>query len=163
MALAAAQTDSHGRGTGGGVGSGVGTGLGEGDGAGIGPGSGGGTGGGPYRPGSGVEAPRLLREVRADYTEDARRRGIEGDVTLEIVVRRDGSLADHDEIVRLTHAAAGLTLVQSGGTEASELSELSRHLDEVLLIELCMLIGHYEMLAMTLNSLDVEPDFEARL
>jgi hypothetical protein len=26
-----------------------------------------------------------------------------------------------------------------------------------------MLIGHYEMLAMTLNSLQVEPDFEARL
>jgi hypothetical protein len=26
-----------------------------------------------------------------------------------------------------------------------------------------MLIGHYEMLAMTLNSLEVEPDFEARL
>jgi AhpD family alkylhydroperoxidase len=41
--------------------------------------------------------------------------------------------------------------------------ELSRQLDDVRLIELCMLIGHYEMLAMTLNSLDVEPDFEARL
>ena len=26
------------------------------------------------------------------------------------------------------------------------------------LIELCMLIGHYEMLAMTLNALQVEPD-----
>ncbi len=42
-------------------------------------------------------------------------------------------------------------------------AQLSRQLDEVLLIELCMLIGHYEMLAMTLNSLEVEPDFEARL
>jgi AhpD family alkylhydroperoxidase len=31
------------------------------------------------------------------------------------------------------------------------------------LIELCMLVGHYEMLAMTLNSLEVEPDFAARL
>ena len=31
-------------------------------------------------------------------------------------------------------------------------------LDEVLLIELCMLIGHYEMLAMTLNTLGVEPE-----
>ena len=28
------------------------------------------------------------------------------------------------------------------------------------LIELCMLVGHYEMLAMTLNSLGVEPDPE---
>jgi hypothetical protein len=33
-------------------------------------------------------------------------------------------------------------------------------LDEVDLIELCMLIGHYEMLAMTLNTLRVAPDFE---
>ena len=57
-------------------------------------GTGGGTGGGPYRPGSGIEPPRVLREVKADYTEDARRRGINGDVVLEIVVRRDGSVGD---------------------------------------------------------------------
>lgn len=31
-------------------------------------------------------------------------------------------------------------------------------LDEVEAIELCMLVGNYEMLAMTLNSLDVRPD-----
>lgn len=42
-------------------------------------------------------------------------------------------------------------------------AQLSRHLDEVLLIELCMLIGHYEMLAMTLNTLEVEPELPARL
>jgi AhpD family alkylhydroperoxidase len=30
--------------------------------------------------------------------------------------------------------------------------------DDVLMIELCMLVGHYEMLAMTLRSLDVQPD-----
>jgi AhpD family alkylhydroperoxidase len=35
---------------------------------------------------------------------------------------------------------------------------LARQLDEPRLIELCMLIGHYEMLAMTLNSLGVEPE-----
>jgi len=40
---------------------------------------------------------------------------------------------------------------------------LAAHLDEVRLIELCMLIGHYEMLAMTLNTLRVEPDFPSRL
>ena len=67
---------------------------GEGEGAGIGPGSGGGTGGGPYRPGSGITPPSLLREVKPDYTEDARRRGIEGDVVLEIVVRSDGTVGD---------------------------------------------------------------------
>jgi alkylhydroperoxidase family enzyme len=37
---------------------------------------------------------------------------------------------------------------------------LSAELDEVELIELCMLVGHYEMLAMTLNTLRVAPDFE---
>src|SRR5262245_58812580 len=52
---------SQGPGTGGSVGSGKGTGIGQGDGPGVGEGSGGGTGGGPYRPGSGVEPPRLLR------------------------------------------------------------------------------------------------------
>jgi alkylhydroperoxidase family enzyme len=40
---------------------------------------------------------------------------------------------------------------------------LAAELDEPLLIELCMLIGHYEMLAMTLNTLEVEPELPARL
>ena len=89
-----ADASSHGPGSNGGAGTGAGTGVGAGDGSGIGPGSGGGTGGGPYRPGSGIEPPRLLHEVRADYTEEARQRAIAGDVVLEIVVRRDGSVGD---------------------------------------------------------------------
>jgi len=97
------ESESRGPGAGGGVGSGTGTGLGKGDGSGIGEGSGGGMGGGPYRPGSGVMPPRLLREVKAAYTEDARRRNIEGEVVLEIVVRRDGSVSD----VRLIDGLAG--------------------------------------------------------
>lgn len=90
LAEPAADTSSQGPGTGTGAGTGQGTGMGEGDGSGIGPGSGGGTGGGPYRAGSGISPPEILREVKPDYTEDARRRGVEGDVVLEIVVRRDG-------------------------------------------------------------------------
>jgi protein TonB len=70
----------------------------DGTGSGVGPGvddgTGGGAGGGPYRPGSGVEPPRLLREVKAQYTEDARTRGITGDVVLEIVIRSDGTVGD---------------------------------------------------------------------
>jgi len=89
-----AQNEAHGPGTGGGAGTGSGTGLGSGTGPGVGPGSGGGTGGGPYRPGSGIQPPRLLHEVKADYTEDARRRGLSGEVVLEIVVRSDGSVGD---------------------------------------------------------------------
>ena len=63
-----AAADSQGSGTGSGAGTGQGTGVGEGTGAGIGPGSGGGTGGGPYRPGSGITAPGLLREGHALIT-----------------------------------------------------------------------------------------------
>jgi alkylhydroperoxidase family enzyme len=35
---------------------------------------------------------------------------------------------------------------------------LRRYFSDVELIELCMLVGHYEMLAMTLNALRVQPD-----
>lgn len=37
-------------------------------------------------------------------------------------------------------------------------AELAAHLREHELIELCLLVGHYEMLAMTLNSLRVQED-----
>ena len=56
--------------------------------------SGGGIDGGPYRPGGGIEPPRLLHEIRPNYTEDARRRGLKGEVLLEIVVQRDGTVGD---------------------------------------------------------------------
>ncbi|MEZ5316438.1 MAG: energy transducer TonB [Vicinamibacterales bacterium] len=85
---------SPGPGQGGGVGSGSGTGIGEGRGAGIGPGEGGGTGGGPFRPGSGVTPPVLTREVRPQYTTEARRQAIEGEVDLEIVVTRSGAVGN---------------------------------------------------------------------
>jgi TonB family protein len=87
-------TRSQGSGTAGGTGTGRGVGDGEGLGSGIGPGSGGGTGGGPYRAGSGVEPPRLLREVKAKYTDEARRRGTTGNVILEIVITREGTVGD---------------------------------------------------------------------
>ena len=98
-----AEAPSRGPGDGGGVGTGSGVGLGEGDGSGIGEGSGGGTGGGPYRPGSGIEPPSLLKEVKPDYTEEARRRGVEGDVVMEIVVRSDGSVGDVRVLQGLGH------------------------------------------------------------
>ena len=91
-AAVVASAGSHGPGDAGGIGTGAGSGLGEGDGSGIGAGSGGGTGGGPYRPGAGITAPSIEREVRPDYTDEGRRRAIEGDVVLEIVVRADGGV-----------------------------------------------------------------------
>jgi TonB family protein len=87
-------SNSQGSGTGGGSGTGRGSGIGEGSGPGIGDGSGGGTGGGPYRPGSGITPPELLREVRPSYTEEARRRAVSGEVVLEIVVRSDGRVGE---------------------------------------------------------------------
>ena len=78
LVATAPPSNSQGAGAGGGAGSGRGTGIGEGSGPGIGEGTGGGTGGGPYRPGSGITPPSILQEVKPDYTEDARRRGLTG-------------------------------------------------------------------------------------
>jgi periplasmic protein TonB len=83
---------SAGPGDNGGAGVGRDGGSGPGRGNGIGDGSGGGFGGGPYRPGSGVEPPRLLREVKATYSEEARRANVTGDVLMEVVVRADGTV-----------------------------------------------------------------------
>jgi TonB family protein len=94
---------TQGAGNGGSAGGGVGRGVGAGEGSGIGAGSGGGTGGGPYRAGAGIEPPTLLHEVKANYTDDARRQGIQGEVTLEIVVRQDGSVGT----VRIVHGLNG--------------------------------------------------------
>ena len=93
--------DSLGSGVGDGVGSGAGAGLGSGQGPGIGPGFGGGVGGGPYRPGSGVDPPRLLREVRPSYSDEARRASVEGDVLLEVIILADGSVGRVEVVRRL--------------------------------------------------------------
>jgi TonB family protein len=90
---------SRGPGSGGGVGDGTGTGAGSGVGSGLGPGSGGGMGGGVYRPGGGVTAPTLVTQIRPTYTTDALRNRIQGSVTLEAVVRRDGQ-ADAIRVIR---------------------------------------------------------------
>lgn len=87
-------TTSQGVGTQGGAGTGQGTGIGNGQGSGLGEGSGGGTGGGVYRPGNGVDSPRLLRSVRPSYTAEAMRAKVQGVVRLEGVVLPDGSVGD---------------------------------------------------------------------
>jgi TonB family protein len=87
---AALSGTSTGPGSGGGVGTGAGTGMGSGDGAGLGAGTGGGTGGGVYRPGGAVSTPRLIKEVKPRYTNEALRNGIQGTVVLEVIVASDG-------------------------------------------------------------------------
>ena len=91
---APAEASRQGTGIGGQAGGGQGQGSGNGVGSGLGDGSGGGTGGGPYRAGSGIQPPRLLREVKADYTEEARQKRLSGNVVLEIVVTRDGRVGN---------------------------------------------------------------------
>jgi protein TonB len=73
-----------------GVGPGKTGGIGDSQRSGIGEGNGPGDGGAGNGSGRGVSAPRLLREVKAVYTEDARRLGITGEVVLSIVIEADG-------------------------------------------------------------------------
>lgn len=89
------------------TGSGSGTGAGSGQGSGLGQGSGGGTGGGVYRPGSGIVNPRLVREIKPQYTADAMRAKIQGTVLLECVVLPDGSVGKID-VVRSLDPTFGL-------------------------------------------------------
>jgi periplasmic protein TonB len=92
---------SQGVGTGGGGGTGSGTGIGSGEGSGLGTGFGGGTGGGAYRPGNGVLLPKVLREVKPQYTADAMRAKVQGTVLLECVVNPDGTVGSVDVVKSL--------------------------------------------------------------
>ena len=100
-------TDSLGSGRGGGAGTGTGTGIGSGNGSGLGDGWGGGTGGGAYRPGNGVETPKLLKEVKPQYTAQAMRAKIQGTVLLECVVQPDGTVGNI-KVVRSLDSTFGL-------------------------------------------------------
>jgi TonB family protein len=90
---------SAGPGSGFGDGTGDGHGIGEGKGPGVGPGEDGGFGGKTYSIGGGVSAPILINEVRPDYPEEARKARFQGTVSLETIVREDGSV----QIVRILH------------------------------------------------------------
>jgi AhpD family alkylhydroperoxidase len=76
----------------------------------------------------------------------------------EIARVRGGACAPgwSDRRAALLSAADELHLDRRIGDELW--GRLRGMLDDPELIELCMLVGHYEMLAMTLNSLAVEPD-----
>lgn len=74
------------------AGHGEGTGIGEGKGPGIGPGTGGGIGGGAYRPGSGITPPILVRQIQPGFTEEALARKIQGEVIVEVVILKDGTV-----------------------------------------------------------------------
>jgi protein TonB len=81
------------------MGNGRGTGLGSGNGSGLGPGSGGNTGGGPRQIGGGVSAPVLIYSVEPEFSEEARKAKVEGNVLVNLWVGTDG-LPSHVRVLR---------------------------------------------------------------
>jgi len=102
-----APPNSQGSGKDGGAGTGRGPGSGPGEGPGLGPGSNGGFGGEGYRVGNGVLSPQLLREVRPNYTTDAMRAKIQGEVLVSAVVLPNGTVTNL-HIVRSLDRVFGL-------------------------------------------------------
>ena len=81
------------------MGNGRGTGLGSGDGSGLGPGSGGNTGGGPRRIGGGVSAPQVIYQVEPEFSEEARKAKVAGNVLVNLWVDTNG-LPSHVHVIR---------------------------------------------------------------
>ncbi len=81
------------------MGNGRGTGLGSGNGSGLGPGSGGNTGGGPKRIGGGVSAPVLIYSVEPEFSEEARKAKVAGNVLVNLYVDQNG-LPSHVRVIR---------------------------------------------------------------
>jgi periplasmic protein TonB len=48
----------------------------------------------PYKPGGDVKAPVLVKEFKPKYTPNTMRAGVQGMVTLGVVVQADGSVGD---------------------------------------------------------------------
>ena len=72
------------------MGNGNGTGLGSGNGNGIGPGTGGNTGGGLYKIGGGVSAPVALYTPEPEFSEEARKAKVAGNVVVYLQVDTNG-------------------------------------------------------------------------
>ncbi|MCU1321607.1 MAG: Energy transducer TonB [Acidobacteriaceae bacterium] len=81
------------------MGNGSGTGLGSGNGSGLGPGSGGNTGGGPRRIGGGVSAPQVIFQVEPEFSEEARKAKVAGNVLVNLWVDTNGN-PSHVRVIR---------------------------------------------------------------
>ena len=74
-----------------------------------------------YKPGDGVSAPVLVKEVKPQYTAKAKAAGIQGTVLLDCIVETDGSVGDvvvtkslDDELDQQAVAAARQWTFQPG-------------------------------------------------
>ena len=83
-----------------------------------------GSAGGVYRPGAGVVLPRVVREVRPQYTAAALEAKIQGIVLLECVVGANGVVNDV-RVVRSLDTAAVSTMRRSG-REAMDIQAVPR-------------------------------------
>ena len=103
---------------------------------------------------------RVAHNTGSEYEREQHERiGRQVGLSAEEVARvRDGAGAPgwSERQVALLEASDQLHASREIGDELW--GRLQAMLDERQLIELSMLIGHYEMLAMTLNSLRVQPD-----
>ena len=54
-----------------------------------------------YKPGQdGVKSPVLVREVKPQYTDEAKARKVQGSVEVEAVVQKDGTVADDVRVTK---------------------------------------------------------------
>ncbi|HZY61332.1 MAG TPA: TonB family protein [Edaphobacter sp.] len=81
------------------MGNGSGTGLGSGSGSGLGPGSGGNTGGGPRHVGGGVSPPQVIYSVEPEFSEEARKAKVAGNVLVGLWIDQNG-IPSHVHVVR---------------------------------------------------------------
>lgn len=103
---------------------------------------------------------RVAHNTGCDYEWGHHERlGRRAGLTAEEIARvRDGAAAPGWSPRRALLLRAADELHTAGRIGDELWAELAQQLDEVRLIELCMLVGHYEMLAMTLNTLGVQPE-----
>ncbi|MGH9615894.1 MAG: energy transducer TonB, partial [Acidobacteriaceae bacterium] len=80
----------NGTGNAGGIGSGKSGGVGSGSGAGVGPGQNGGYGGGIYQVGGGVTGPKLIYQVDAEFSDQARMAKYQGVVVVQAIIDPHG-------------------------------------------------------------------------
>lgn len=103
---------------------------------------------------------RVAHDTRCDYEwaqheRLARRAGLSPD---EVARVRSGPDADGWTLRQTLLLRAADELHAERRVGDATWAALAREYDERALIELCLLVGHYEMLAMTLRSLEVQPD-----
>jgi len=98
---------------------------------------------------------RDCRYEREHHVRLGRRAGLD-DADLARVA--EGSQADGWSLRERVILAAVEALHRDGNLDDDTWAALRRELDEREAIELCMLAGHYQMLATTINTLGIEPE-----